>query len=60
MNLHDHNLMQIKEALGNTNRYFYWLATGRNSEEASDNELIMFYISQKGAEHFRSEHKEDM
>jgi hypothetical protein len=59
MNLKEWNQHQIDEALGSVNRYFYWLETGRNSEEASENELTMFYILHKGAEHYRKEHNNE-
>ena len=59
MNTRERNLEQITEALGEVNRYYYWRETGKNSEEASLNDLLMFYISHEGAKHYAENHKEE-
>ena len=59
MNPKVRNLDQITEALGSTNRYYYWLETGKNSEEVDHNELLAFYISHDGAKHYAEKHKEE-
>jgi len=59
MNTHDRNIAQLAEAFSPDNKYFYWLEIGKNAEEATHNELLMFYISHKGAEHFAETHKEE-
>ena len=59
MNTRERNLEQITEALDSINRYFYWLETGRNSEEATPSELLAFYIAHDGAKHYANNHKED-
>jgi hypothetical protein len=58
MNLKERNQAQIIEALGAVNRYFYWLETGKNSEEATPSDLIMFYINHQGAKHYAETHQE--
>lgn len=59
MNTRERNLEQITEALDSTNRYFYWLATGRNSEEATPSDLLAFYIQNDGAKHYAENHEEE-
>ena len=51
--------LQREEILGATNRYYYWLETGRNSEEATHSELAQFYINHGGHNHFRETHRRD-
>jgi hypothetical protein len=53
MNLFNWNLEQINEAKSSVNRYFFWLKYQR--EPLDDNELVLFYIEQGGAKHFRKQ-----
>jgi hypothetical protein len=59
MTTRERNLEQITEALGEVNRYYFWIETGKNSEEASPNDLLMFYILHQGAKHYAENHKEE-
>ena len=45
------NLKQIVEALGCTNRLYFYERFGRNAR--NDDELVEFYESQGGARNFR-------
>ncbi len=51
------NLKQMVEALGCTNRLYFYQNHGRNA--TSDNELIMFYIAQGGATSYRRKVNEE-
>jgi len=51
MNLKRWNQEQIAEALGDVNRYFFWLKNRR--EPNDDNELLLYYIENGGALHKR-------
>jgi len=55
MTLREYNLMQIIEALGCTNRWYFTQHYGR--EPRNDNELVMYYCEHGGARHFHDEHK---
>lgn len=57
MNLHEWNKSQIEEALGSTNRYYFWLKHQR--EPVSSNELIIYYIENGGAVGFAKRAKEE-
>jgi hypothetical protein len=58
MTLKEWNAKQIAEALSSDNRYFYWLATGKSGDTATDTELIIFYINNGGASGFRERNKQ--
>jgi len=51
------NLEQITEALGCTNRLYYYQYYGKEAE--NDNNLMNFYIKQGGAQNFRRRKDED-
>lgn len=57
MTLKQWNEAQIKEALSDTNRYYFWLKYGRSAE--NDKELIIYYIFYGGASDFRKNHQVD-
>lgn len=50
MTLREWNAFQIKEALSDINRYFFFLKYGRNGTDA---ELILYYIENGGAKDFK-------
>lgn len=54
MTLKEWNEAQIKEALSDTNRYYFWLKYGRNG---TDTELILYYIEFGGAKDFKQSHQ---
>jgi len=54
MTLKEWNAFQIKEALSDTNRYFYWLRYGTNGTDA---QLLLFYIENGGARDFKQNHQ---
>lgn len=57
MTLQEWNAMQIAEALGDVNRYFFWQ---KNNRDPLDNdELVIFYILNGGAKHYRDNHKQE-
>lgn len=43
--------LQLEEARGDVNRYYFWLAHGREAE--NDRELLAYYVGSGGAENFR-------
>ena len=59
MNLHDWNEHQIEEALGPTNRWYYGVHYKTNGNNASKDELILFYIEHGGARHYREVHHDE-
>lgn len=56
MNLKEHNQLQIKEALGEVNRYYFWVVNKRDPK--NDTELILFYIENGGAKDFRERQRD--
>lgn len=56
MTLKERNQMQIREALGEVNRYYFHEHYGR---DGSDDELVMFYITGGGARDFAEKHEAD-
>lgn len=56
MNLKNWNKMQLEEALGPTNRFYFKQTLGY---DGSDDELVLYYIEHGGAKHFRDFHKEE-
>lgn len=57
MNLLNWNKMQVDEAIGSVNRYFFWLQYQRDPFD--DNELLLFYVEQGGAKNFADNHKQE-
>ncbi len=57
MNLKTWNQMQIKEADSPINRYFFWLNHRREPTDFA--ELMMFYITNGGAEDFAKNNRRD-
>ena len=55
MTLKERNQMQIIEALGEVNRYFFHEHYGR---DGTDDELVIYYI-EKGAKIFAEKHEAD-
>ena len=51
------NEEQLKEALGNDNRYYFYLKYGRPAE--NNNELLLHYILEGGAVGFRQRNTKD-
>ena len=51
------NMMQISEALGEVNRYFFWKHYGRDA--TSDHELVMYY-GEYGAAEFADKHRGEL
>lgn len=49
--------MQISEALGSVNRYYFWLKHQR--EPIDENELVLFYVEQGGAKAFAQKHRKE-
>jgi len=56
MNTKEWNQMQIKEALSDTNRYYFNQHFGCDAE--SDEDLMMYYAC-KGAEEFARKHQSE-
>ena len=55
MTLKERNAMQIAEALGEVNRYYFYLKYGR---EGTSQELLEYYICESsGAKDFRKNHE---
>jgi hypothetical protein len=54
------NIEQIKEALGEVNRYYFGLANKRPPKEGREGEveLILYYIDNGGAEGFRKRNQQ--
>lgn len=57
MTLQEWNAMQIAEALGDVNRYFFW--QHHNREPINDNELVIYYATNGGAQHYYNKHKQE-
>ena len=54
MKLREWNELQIKEALSDINRYYFYLKYGRPA--INDQELILYYIEYGGAKDFKENH----
>jgi hypothetical protein len=57
MTLQEWNAMQIAEALGDVNRYFFW--KHHNREPFDNDELVIYYIVSGGAESYNKNHKQE-
>ena len=56
MRVKEWNEMQIKEALGDVNRYYFWQKYNRNG---SDQELLLYYSQCGGAVGFAKRNEKD-
>jgi hypothetical protein len=56
MKVKEWNDLQIKEALGDVNRYYFWQKYGRNG---TDQELLLYYQQCGGADGFRKRNEKD-
>jgi len=56
MDLKQYNLAQLKEALGDDNRWFFFKTHNRNPN--NDTELILHYIENGGATGFRERYND--
>jgi hypothetical protein len=57
MTLREWNAMQVAEALGDVNRYFFW--QHHNREPINDDELVIYYATNGGAYHYYTNHKQE-
>jgi hypothetical protein len=60
MNLKEWNRRQIAEALGEVNRYFFGIVTGKNPKDATEDELVEFYATHGGARDFAKKHRGEL
>jgi hypothetical protein len=57
MTFHDYVSEQIEIALSDVNRYFFWERYGR---EAKDDEELLAYFAQFGAEEYSQTHRSNL